>query len=397
MVEMMTSFSKEIRQLDSKTFQHFYCDDDALDKTCFFLFDGSCESIGIICSKLVSISLEYCKEEGIELETSSNNGKSNIKPNWTSERSNHSNLFFPHLTKRMTEVYEKQHAPYPISCSSERYEYTPLYQCLHACDYFKNYITLNSDQDCSGVFEQLASVFKLINPSEKLNRWSYLKMVENSEKRQSILQKMLHVELDLFQKDEVALRDMSFPLFLDILLSKLYLIHQNFGNTTEPPYLQSYFETKVCDRCEYSVNFSNLGSKLMLTLEIDADMAFLDQIDKIFHFYPVGDNSAREKCQCANPIPQKKQLYDKNTRLRIISLSNPNEYRVTIPSELEILGKKLTLKAFFGKKGRDLYSCVNYDSRWYFIYDLLTFEISDIEYFLRKGNQIMICFYEISE
>lgn len=270
--------------------------------------------------------------------------------------------------------------------------FNPIFQCLHSCESFRMHI--RNFTSCQSLFllNYFNKLFNLMDPILKDHSLlDLIQLMDRDEKIERILQeisKNFH-----FKSDEPT--RMSPEMALDYMLMKINEQIDKITSYTHSPHVQSYFNSQVCKSCNGLVLENQLDYCLMAEIKIGEKQSIIDQIYQYYNPITLQLAYEKDKCECEFPDVEILRYFSDRTKLRIVALKNLTKNQLKIPVKFDVCGIGFQLQSFILKCDQlGISSCVKHDNVWYLVRNKEIAKIERIEYFLERGHEISLCYYE---
>lgn len=272
---------------------------------------------------------------------------------------------------------------------------SPLLQSLWACDSLRNSLKNHSRSENSRLSSDLAEAFAIIGKSDKKFKFEryYSTELKFATKMalDSISSKMIKPKS---KPTHWTIQEMTEALLLTIVEEYKW----EDLSIKDLPFVMDRKQRKKCPNCQTIIYKNKEMCTMIQTRRFSPrDTSLADILSHPFHSLESIKNSPTEKCcDLFDPETDGIDSYPNCTKLKIISCTNPSGIRVDIPQELDLQGTKNMLKAFLVQSAQDiLYSVVKYCDAWYIVKDYSIYKVLDFDFFLKRGEEVVLCFYEL--
>lgn len=262
---------------------------------------------------------------------------------------------------------------------------SPFLRCLHACKSFRDSLP-RQKEETTPLLSAISNICYHLHPDdESKDQKDYREPVQLS----------LHTLLSECSIRTESVNYMSMPQIQEFFFSKInceftYIEDEKYGNR-----IQIYGRTERCQNC---LAFKMLRKRYMETttdIIVDEKTPIEQTLNEHFNGKLPQYLSKISECTCEGSDKWVIREYETDTDLRIINFENPCGYRHPTPDNITVSDVKYELQAFIVKNDVGFaYSCIKYTNKWYLIRDQDAYEICKINYFLERGDQNQICYYQ---
>lgn len=349
------------------------------------------------------------------------------------------------------QMLDSENSPKGLPYTGDDSKFTPILHCLFHCRFFKCYLDEISPYVDNLTLRSLNGLFELINPF-KSTRFSLF------EKRRANIFHFDNLIRSLgSHQPQNSFISVQFS-FLNHLLLKIKPLNNRKYFSPTIPFQQTGIWLNTCKECdkiwykppafqESLIRISEIDNKIVgekLRYHFDPFMEICDLNDKecdcldseksrvVENSQPNGkmqdvhkestqtndfssssisssdsDRSKRRTSYCPSAEEKKfkfllikhKRFYFGETKMKIFFLyDHINMKKSPLPRKIFLRGKKHKLKAFTMRLVDDFsFACVKREDFWYLILDESVFQINDIEFFLKQGEKVQFCIYEIAD
>lgn len=161
-------------------------------------------------------------------------------------------------------------------------------------------------------------------------------------------------------------------------------------------WLQFYNSIEKCLTC---TKFKSVPKELeenITNIKIKEGKEIEECLQEHFNQEIPDERELSEMCSCENSKYQSIREYRPNISMRILNLNNPERQRSPMPTTITVSGSEFELQAFITKtESGVVFTIVKHSDKWYLVKDEI-YEILDIDHFLKKGEEIILCYYGYS-
>lgn len=269
-----------------------------------------------------------------------------------------------------------------------------IFQCLSACESMRSFVQKHKRSSVCPVSAFLFDMFAIIQKTEELLSGNcnneQCATVCASVRMQSLISLLDRSDL----KSEYPTNSIQDHLGL-VLRSISEEYDDEDLDTSELPFLVIKDRREYCDFYECynprpktsvlvkAAPFSSQHETLADVLQnqfIRTELLGID-LSNIINFF--------------DPATGDYKLWPSETKLKIISCEDKNFHRVKVPRVLKTCDTQNILKAFIVESSRGVnYSISKFEDNWYLIKDSAIYLVQDLDFFLNRGDEIVLSFYE---